>query len=179
MDAPGGGQPSDFSSWGVPGDLSLKPEITAPGGNIYSVKAAYNSSSGVQAADHRQYENMSGTSMAAPQIPGLTAVIGEYYRANDVKAKTGLTLRQFAQSLLMSTATPMKPEGQYLSVLQKGAGLAEVNKAINASSVLMMNEAGLTSATGANADGKVKVELGDDPDREGSYEYSLDRESVV
>ena len=28
---------SDFSSWGVPGSLELKPEITAPGGNIYSV----------------------------------------------------------------------------------------------------------------------------------------------
>ena len=28
---------SSFSSWGVPGSLTLKPEITAPGGNIYSV----------------------------------------------------------------------------------------------------------------------------------------------
>ena len=28
---------SDFSSWGVPGSLELKPEITAPGGDIYSV----------------------------------------------------------------------------------------------------------------------------------------------
>ncbi len=26
---------SEFSSWGVPGDLTLKPEIAAPGGNIY------------------------------------------------------------------------------------------------------------------------------------------------
>lgn len=29
---------SSFSSWGVPGSLELKPEITAPGGNIYSLK---------------------------------------------------------------------------------------------------------------------------------------------
>ncbi|MBR0481158.1 MAG: S8 family serine peptidase, partial [Firmicutes bacterium] len=28
---------SDFSSWGIPGSLLLKPEITAPGGNIRSV----------------------------------------------------------------------------------------------------------------------------------------------
>ena len=27
---------SYFSSWGVPSSLELKPEITAPGGNIYS-----------------------------------------------------------------------------------------------------------------------------------------------
>ena len=31
---------SDFSSWGVRSDLSMKPEITAPGGNIYSVNGA-------------------------------------------------------------------------------------------------------------------------------------------
>lgn len=35
-DVPGGFVPSDFSSWGVPGNLDLKPEITAPGGNIWS-----------------------------------------------------------------------------------------------------------------------------------------------
>ena len=29
-DVPGGFVPSDFSSWGVPGNLDLKPEITAP-----------------------------------------------------------------------------------------------------------------------------------------------------
>ena len=31
-----GYQMSEYSSWGVPGDLALKPEITAPGENIYS-----------------------------------------------------------------------------------------------------------------------------------------------
>ncbi len=49
---------SEFSSWGVPSDLSMKPEITAPGGSIYSVNGA------VAATD--QYELMSGTSMATP-----------------------------------------------------------------------------------------------------------------
>lgn len=55
-----GGNPvvSYFSSWGVPGNLSLKPEITAPGGDIYSINGA------VSQTD--QYELMSGTSMAAP-----------------------------------------------------------------------------------------------------------------
>ena len=54
---------SDFSSWGVPGDLSLKPEITAPGGNIYSVNGL--------APGGTAYEVMSGTSMAAPQVLSL------------------------------------------------------------------------------------------------------------
>ena len=32
----GGGSPSDFSNWGLDGDLHIKPEISAPGGNILS-----------------------------------------------------------------------------------------------------------------------------------------------
>lgn len=51
---------SSFSSWGVPGSLPLKPEITAPGGSIYSVNGAI--------PGGKSYENMSGTSMAAPQM---------------------------------------------------------------------------------------------------------------
>ena len=27
---------SDFSSWGATSELTLKPELSAPGGNIYS-----------------------------------------------------------------------------------------------------------------------------------------------
>lgn len=49
---------SSFSSWGVPGDLSLKPEITAPGGNIYSTRT------------DGTYGLMSGTSMASPSAAG-------------------------------------------------------------------------------------------------------------
>ena len=57
---------SAYSSWGVPGDLSLKPEITAPGGNIYSVNG--------NVSETDQYELMSGTSMATPQISGFVAL---------------------------------------------------------------------------------------------------------
>lgn len=47
---------SDFSSWGVTLDLELKPEIAAPGGNIYS------------AVLNNAYATMSGTSMASPHM---------------------------------------------------------------------------------------------------------------
>ena len=160
---------SSFSSWGVPGSLTMKPEITAPGGNILSVNGA-NAAYGVY--DHESYELMSGTSMAAPQVTGMAALVEQYIRENNLTEKTGLDARTLAQSLLMSTAVPMgdgNNGGYYYPVLQQGAGLANVGAAIMADSYIMMN----ADATESYADGKVKVELGDDPNKTGSYTFSF------
>ncbi len=170
---------TDFSSWGVPGSLLMKPEITAPGGDIYSVYGTANKTSGGTEGGADAYVSFSGTSMAAPHIAGLTAVLAEFQRENDLVAmNTGLSdysTRAIAQSLMMSTATPMKPEGSYLSILQQGAGLVDVSKAVTSNSIIMMDPAnsGLTGKTGAAADGKVKVELGDDPGRLGDYSFGF------
>ena len=159
---------SPFSSWGVPGDLTLKPEITAPGGNIYSVAGSWNTGSGI-AGGTDQYELMSGTSMAAPQITGMTAVLKRYIEQNGLSGKK-LTDRALAQSLLMSTATPMvSPEGYTYSPMQQGAGLANVADAMNAGTYVLVNNKATVSA----ADGKVKAELGDDPARTGVYSFSF------
>ena len=153
---------SSFSSWGVPGSLEMKPEITAPGGNIYSLK------------DGGTYQNMSGTSMAAPQITGMAALVAQYIRKNDLTEQTGLTARQLAQSLLMSTAEPMvedygKDGDGYYPVLRQGAGLANVANAVTSGTYILMDE----GANAGAADGKVKVELGDDPARTGKYSFGF------
>ena len=153
---------SDFSSWGVPGSLELKPEITAPGGNIYSLQ------------NGGGYQNMSGTSMASPQVAGMAAVVAQYVRANKLTEKTGLTARALAQSLLMSTAVPMYEdygEGKdgYYPVMQQGAGLANVGAATSAGTYILMDKGTNAGA----ADGKVKVELGDDPQRTGEYSFGF------
>ena len=149
---------SDFSSWGVPGSLEMKPEIAAPGGNIYSLD-------GLDAAGE-SYAIKSGTSMAAPQMAGMSALVMQYIRENGLEAKTGMDIRHLTQSLLMSTAVPvLAGEDSYYSILQQGAGLANVHNAVTADSYITM-AAG--SSAGA-ADGKVKVELYDDPDRTGAY----------
>ncbi len=164
-----------FSSWGVPGSLIMKPEITAPGGDIYSINGTSNASSDTNTGT-TSYVSYSGTSMAAPHITGLSAVLMQYFRENP-PANEELTgkydLRAIAQSLLMSTATPLVNNNAYLSILQQGAGLVDVSDAIESRTVIMMDDAYLTSATNAAADGKVKVELGDDPERTGSYEYKF------
>ncbi len=154
---------SDFSSWGVPGSLELKPEITAPGGNIYSVNGL--------PADGTAYEQMSGTSMAAPQVAGMAALVAQYIQENDLEDQTGLSNRQLTNSLLMSTAVPLYEPGSsnYYSILNQGAGLANVGDAVKASSYIMMG----ANATDSYADGKVKAELGDDPEKAGTYSFSF------
>lgn len=156
-------QMSDFSSWGIPSDLSMKPEITAPGGNIYSVNGAV--------AGGKSYETMSGTSMAAPQVAGMAAVVAQYIRENDLVAKTGKSERFLTQALLMSTSVPVTEQdsGYVYSVMKQGSGLANVGDAINAKALVAMGE----DATKSAADGKVKAELGDDPEKAGVYSYSF------
>ncbi|MGN1306788.1 MAG: S8 family serine peptidase [Faecousia sp.] len=151
---------STFSSWGVPGSLTLKPEITAPGGSIYSINGATKKTD--------QYTIMSGTSMAAPSITGQVALMAQYIRENGLAEKTGLSPRKLAHSLLMSTATPVVDiadhgTGLPYSLLQQGAGLANINDAMNATSYILVD---------GQPDGKVKAELGDDPDRTGVYTFN-------
>ena len=172
---------SSFSSWGVPGSLVMKPEITAPGGSIYSANGNHLDENGNPAGGSDKYISYSGTSMAAPHMAGLAAVVAQYLRENPIadgneELAAKYSTRAIVQSLLMSTATPMfDAKGSYYPILQQGAGLADVNAAINAASVIMVGEEDgtLTALLGSAADGKVKAEFGDDPERIGEYTYSF------
>lgn len=140
---------SDFSSVGPAPDLTLAPDITAPGGNIYST------------VNNGQYGLMSGTSMAAPNIAGMTALVMQYVKETFPE---GTDYRMVAQNLLMSTATPLSyNESIAYSPRSQGAGLGNVFNAVTTGAYL--------TVPGADA---VKADLGDDENRTGAYSFSFD-----
>ena len=151
---------SEFSSWGVPDNLSMKPEITAPGGSIYSINGVDKSGTA--------YETMSGTSMASPQVAGMSALMAQYISENGLTEQTGLSSRTLTQSLLMSTAAPIieTETGLEYSVRKQGAGLAVVSNAVTAGSYILVGDV-------EGNDGKVKAEFGDDPQRNGVYSFTF------
>ncbi|WP_167956263.1 S8 family serine peptidase [Anaerosporobacter faecicola] len=120
---------SDFSSWGVTPDLKLKPEITAPGENIYSSMPFSNS-----------YGTMSGTSMAAPHIAGSFALVRQYIEENGLSSSPE-EKAELANQLLMSTATPLKDENDvYYSPRKQGSGLVQVGNAITTPAYLYVDD---------------------------------------
>lgn len=139
IDNPFSGEISSFSSWGPSPDLRIKPEITAPGGNIYST------------SEDNEYKNMSGTSMAAPQVAGAGAILKQYIRDKNIKVENEA---DFIKLLLMNTATPIvdKNTGLPYFVRQQGSGAMNLEKALKTPVVV--------SAIGTNDDKKDgKLEL--------------------
>ena len=143
---------SDFSSWGPTPDLKLKPEITAHGGNIYS------------AVPGGGYEELSGTSMAAPNMCGIVVLIRQYVQEKYPELSS-VESRNLVEQLCMSTATiANNMKGNPYSPRKQGAGIADIKKATTTLAYLHLN---------ADGSGKPKLELGDDPQRTGVYTMTL------
>ena len=145
-----GGLMSGFSSLGVAPDMSLKPEITAPGGYVYSSLPG-----GV-------YGSMSGTSMASPHMAGAAAVMQQY--VDEAFAGLSATEKQsLINTLLMNTAAAVEDEyGVAYTPRKQGAGLAQVSSAINTGAYVTVD-----------GSDRPKAELGDSPDGTFAKEVTL------
>lgn len=124
---PTAGQMSAFTSWGVTPNLDFKPEITAPGGNIYST------------LNNNQYGVMSGTSMAAPHVSGGAALVLERIKQDSPDLK-GVKRVTTAKNVLMNTSMVVEDKGtdntKYglhlpYSPRRQGAGLMQLYAALS------------------------------------------------
>ena len=120
-----GGLISSFSSYGLSPDLVLKPDIGAPGGNIYSTWPL----------EQGGFATLSGTSMSSPHVAGTAALL--------LQAKPG-TVSTKVRTLLQNTAVPGKwAYGPLFDILDKvesvnrqGAGMVRIDRAITAKSMV-------------------------------------------
>ena len=145
VDNPTSGEMSDFSSWGVTPELTLKPDLTAPGGNIKS------------ATTGGGYTTKSGTSMSAPFVSGAMALVKQYVEQKNYDS-TETEKANLVSNLLMSTADLVMAGTAPYSPRKQGAGSVNIAAATS-------TKAYLTAVDG----GRPKVELGDDANKTGEY----------
>ncbi|MGV9186530.1 S8 family serine peptidase [Arcanobacterium canis] len=112
-------RPSEFTGWGATPNLDFTPNIAGIGGAVYSL---HNDGS---------YANNSGTSMASPNVAGLSALMYQAY-AKRFAGLTGPQLIERVSTALQNTASiPKDEKGVPHPTRQVGAGLANVDAAIS------------------------------------------------
>ncbi|WP_088072738.1 S8 family serine peptidase [Gottfriedia luciferensis] len=120
IDNPNKNTMSYFSSYGAPHTLDFKPEISAPGGNIYST------------VPDNGYEVMSGTSMASPHVAGGSALVLQSLYEKGLKHSEDSALK--AKIALMNTAKlvqdPRTNNEVPYSPRVQGSGLMQIQNAI-------------------------------------------------
>ncbi|UPM54343.1 InlB B-repeat-containing protein [Gottfriedia acidiceleris] len=130
------GKMSDFSSWGTPEDLTFKPEITAPGGNIYST------------VKDNKYDTYSGTSMASPHVAGGAALVLQSLKQNGEKKDMATALK--AKIMLMNTSKiltdPASTTNTPYSPRRQGAGMMQIDKAIETPALVYNRDTTLEKA---------------------------------
>ena len=114
--SPTAGLISSFSSYGLSPDLALKPDLGAPGGNIYS---SYPLELG-------GYATLSGTSMASPHVAGAAALLLQALPRTPAQA---------VRTILQNSAVPQvwwgNPALGYLDMVSRqGAGMIQIDDAI-------------------------------------------------
>ncbi len=151
---------SYFSSFGSTTTLDFKPEISAPGGNIYSTVPG------------NDYEVMSGTSMATPHVAGGSALLLQALYEKGLPHSENTVLK--SKLALMNTASvAMDPrtngEVPYSPRVQ-GSGLMQIQNAINTPVIVTNRNTPLEQAgavalkeIGQNTSFKLNVEAFDAP----------------
>ncbi len=134
VDRPRAGLTSVFSSYGPAPDLALKPDLSAPGGGIWSTYPVEDGS----------YTSLSGTSMSSPHVAGAAALLLEDEPGLDPAA---------VRTRLANTAHPVAwgedPESGGLEpVHRQGTGVIDVTGALDAEGALSPSGVNTGDGTG-------------------------------
>lgn len=128
FDNPEAAQASDFTSWGPTSDLKFKPQIAGVGGNVYSTQ------------NHDSYTTMSGTSMAAPNIAGISALLIQNTQKKYPAMQRGEVLNYIETALMNTTTKVHAPNGVPYGPRRVGAGLTNVERAVATNVTATVNE---------------------------------------
>ena len=134
---------STFSSFGLAPDLSLKPNIGAPGGSIYSTYPL----------EDGGYATLSGTSMSSPHVAGAVALLlhaRPRTRVDEVKALLQNSADPKAWNILPSL-------GLLDNVHRQGAGMLDIAGAIAAKVTVEPSELALGESQGGPDRRRLKI----------------------
>ncbi|KAM5354988.1 hypothetical protein ACJ41O_001634 [Fusarium nematophilum] len=148
---PAGSLLNYFTQWGPLYDLTIKPDIAAPGGNIFSTYL------------NDSYAIMSGTSMACPYVAGIAAL---YIGANGGRRthEKGFA-RDLTRKIISSgVSTPC--------VAQGGSGLVNAFKVLNYTTVLGYEKFNLNDT--ANFRGDHDITVTNKGDKDATYQLSAE-----
>jgi len=141
---------SKFTSWGPTPDLQFAPQITAPGGSIYST------------LNSDRYGSMSGTSMAAPHVAGATALIIQALKSQGLELE-GRELVEYVKKTIINTAEPLIENTAFSEKLpysprRQGSGIIQTKSALE-NSVIVVGEDGEATISLKEIDEKTEFTL--------------------
>ena len=138
------GIPLLTSSAGPTPGLKLKPDVMAKGGNVLSLAAG------------EELGRLTGTSMSAGYVSGVTALVKQYLRANDMPEDPA-----YIRALLINAAKPSAVSGVMFSPRVQGGGVIDIDALLNTEVLL------------TGRDGRAKIELGDKLAKTFKIDYTI------
>lgn len=142
------GELSEFTNWGLSAGGYMKPDITAPGGHIYSTQTMGDT-----------FGDMSGTSMATPHVAGGVGVIRA--RLNEMLFSSVKSKAELTKTILMNSAVPhVDPvTGQTTSPRRQGAGVMNLTKATQLDFTVVDKESKIASKFVGSVEDTITLDL--------------------
>ncbi|KAL0936199.1 serine endopeptidase [Colletotrichum truncatum] len=162
---PYGNLANEFTSIGALNDLSVKPDVAGPGGNVYSTYLEFPT-----------WTILSGTSMATPYLAGVAALYIGKFGGKKVHGS------KFSEQLMMRIISSGEPipwsndinvvDGFTASVAQVGTGLVNASKVLDYTTQLSLERFALNDT--ANFVGKHSVDITNNAAEAVTYTFSLE-----